>query len=86
MISNTLWRVSGMDTIQYLSQTYKAILKIIGLKLRRLKMQIEVKTEDCVYITINGFVYYIDDSTDEQIMQKWKTHYREVEDVNKQSD
>jgi hypothetical protein len=39
MISNTLWRVSGMDTIHHLSQTYKVILKIIGLKLRRLKMK-----------------------------------------------
>ena len=49
-------------------------------------MQIEVKTNNCVYITINGYVYYIDDSTDEQIMEKWKTHYKEVEDDNKQSD
>jgi len=45
-------------------------------------MQIEVKSEDCVYITINGFVYYIDDSTNEQIIDKW----RDVGDVNKQSD
>jgi|TARA_R100001443_G_scaffold35603_1_gene49413 hypothetical protein len=35
-------------------------------------MKIEVKTEDCVYITINNIVYYIDDSTGEQIMKKWK--------------
>ena len=35
-------------------------------------MKIEVKTEDCVYITINGIVYYIDDSTGEQLMKKWK--------------
>ena len=31
---------------------------------------------------MNGFVYYIDDSTNEQIIDKW----RDVGDVNKQSD
>lgn len=35
-------------------------------------MKIEVKSENCVYITINGIVYYIDDSTGEQIFDKWK--------------
>ena len=35
-------------------------------------MKIEVRSENCVYITINGVVYYIDDSTGEQIFQKWK--------------
>jgi len=35
-------------------------------------MIIEVKSESCVYITINGVVYYIDDSTGEQIVEKWE--------------
>lgn len=35
-------------------------------------MKIEVKSENCVYITINEIVYYIDDSTGEQIIEKWK--------------
>jgi len=35
-------------------------------------MKIEVRGENCVYITINGVVYYIDDSTGEQIMEKWE--------------
>ena len=35
-------------------------------------MQIDVRTNECVYITINGWVYYIDDSTNEQILKKWK--------------
>lgn len=35
-------------------------------------MIIDVRTNDCVYITINGYVYYIDDSTNEQIMKVWK--------------
>ena len=35
-------------------------------------MIIEKKSEDCVYITIGNWVYYIDDSTGEQIMKKWR--------------
>ena len=35
-------------------------------------MIIDVRSEDCVYITINGVVYYIDDSTGEQIFEIWK--------------
>jgi len=35
-------------------------------------MIIDVRSEDCVYITINGVVYYIDDSTGEQIVEKWE--------------
>ena len=35
-------------------------------------MIIDVRTGDCLYVTINGWVYYIDDSTNEQIMEKWK--------------
>ena len=31
-------------------------------------MKIEVKTEQVVYITIGNYEYYIDDSTDEQII------------------
>ena len=35
------------------------------------KMNIDVRSTDCVYITINGWTYYIDDSTNEQIVQKF---------------
>ena len=35
-------------------------------------MKIDIRTTDCVYITINGWTYYIDDSTNEQIITKWK--------------
>jgi len=34
-------------------------------------MKIEIKSKESVYITINGTVYYIDDSTGEQIVEKW---------------
>lgn len=32
---------------------------------------IDIRTEECLYITINDHVYYIDDSTGEQIVEKW---------------
>ena len=36
------------------------------------RMIIEPVSDQAVYITINGWVYYIDDGTGEQIMEKWK--------------
>ena len=36
-------------------------------------MKIKVNTQECLYIEINGWTYYIDDSTNEQIMDKWVT-------------
>ncbi len=35
-------------------------------------MKIDVRTEECLYIEINGWIYYIDDSTGERIMKKWR--------------
>ena len=35
-------------------------------------MKIDVRSEQSLYITINGWTYYIDDSTNEQIITKWK--------------
>ena len=35
-------------------------------------MNIDVKSKDSLYININGWIYYIDDSTNEQIIQKWR--------------
>lgn len=36
-------------------------------------MIIDVRSENCVYITIGDRTYYIDDSTGERIMNSWKT-------------
>lgn len=36
-------------------------------------MKIEITSKDSVYIQINEHIYYIDDSTNEQIMDKWST-------------
>jgi len=35
-------------------------------------MNIDIKSKDTLYITINGWIYYIDDSTNEQIIKKWR--------------
>ena len=35
-------------------------------------MRIDVVADETVYINLNGWTYYIDDSTGEQIMEKYK--------------
>ena len=35
-------------------------------------MIIDVRSKTSVYITINGWVFYIDNSTNEQIMDVWR--------------
>ena len=35
-------------------------------------MKIEIKGDKVLYIDIGEYVYYIDDSTDEQIIENWK--------------
>jgi len=35
-------------------------------------MRIDVVADETVYIILNGWTYYIDDSTGEQILEKYK--------------
>ena len=35
-------------------------------------MRIDVVDDNALYINLNGYTYYIDDSTDEQILKKYK--------------
>ena len=35
-------------------------------------MKIDVVDDNAVYINLNGYTYYIDDSTNEQHIEKWK--------------
>ena len=35
-------------------------------------MKIDVRSDTSVYITVGDWVYYIDDSTNEQIITKWR--------------
>jgi|TARA_B100000085_G_C18111798_1_gene337522 hypothetical protein len=37
-------------------------------------MKIDVRTENCLYVTIGDYTYYIDDSTGERIMESWKNN------------
>tara|TARA_R100000773_G_C4220132_1_gene118757 strand:- start:49 stop:288 length:240 start_codon:yes stop_codon:yes gene_type:complete len=36
------------------------------------KMVIDVRSDKSLYVTIGDYTYYIDDTTDEQIIDKWK--------------
>jgi len=44
-------------------------------------MKIDIKSKDSVYITINNHTYYIDDSTNEQIIEKWNNDNDFIEDL-----
>ena len=35
-------------------------------------MKIDVVDDNAVYINLNGYTYYIDDSTNEQYIEKWR--------------
>lgn len=35
-------------------------------------VDVDVRSDKCLYITMGDYVYYIDDSTNEQIIMKWK--------------
>ena len=35
-------------------------------------LKIDIRSAESLYVTLNGWVYYIDDSTDEQIIEKWE--------------
>lgn len=41
-------------------------------------MKIDKRSEKCVYITIDGIVYYIDNSTNEQILHVWEEETKET--------
>ena len=43
------------------------------------EMNIDVRTNEVVYITINDEVIYIDDSTEELIIDTWKVDGEEVQ-------
>jgi hypothetical protein len=40
-------------------------------------MKIDIRTDKSLYIEIGDYTYYIDDSTDEQIISKWKTKFNQ---------
>ena len=51
-----------------------------GYLCRCIKMIIDVRTNEVVYITINDTVIYIDDSTGEMIVDTWKVDGEDIDD------
>ena len=45
---------------------------IINISREESKMKIDVCSKNSVYIELNGWTYYIDDSTNEQIVEKYE--------------
>lgn len=42
-------------------------------KVKKIKgIEIDVRSKHSLYITIGNWIYYIDDSTNEQIVHKWR--------------
>jgi hypothetical protein len=47
-------------------------------------MRIDIRTKQTLYIEINDYVYYIDDSTNEQIIDVWhKNSGATIDNLNK---
>lgn len=44
-----------------------------GMKIDDRGMTIDVRTEDCLYVEMGMWTFYIDNSTDEQIIEKWRS-------------
>jgi hypothetical protein len=44
-------------------------------------MKIDKCSDQAVYITMDGWIFYIDNSTNEQIVKKWKVSDDSVIDV-----
>ena len=47
-------------------------MKKVNMEVEKIKIQIN--SENCLYITIGDWTYYIDDSTNEQIMSRWNKY------------
>ena len=48
------------------------MIRIFDSKSKQKELDIKVTSPLSLYITLNGWVYYIDDSTNEQIISKWE--------------
>ena len=41
-------------------------------------MKIDIRSEEWIFIELNGYIYYIDDTTNEQIIEEWKEGENEL--------
>ena len=60
------------DEYRFRPQRLAVASKMYTRWLDRNKMEIDVRSDKSLYVTIGDYTYYIDDSTDEQIINKWK--------------
>jgi hypothetical protein len=60
------------DEYRFRPQRLAVASKMYTRWLDRKKMEIDVRSDKSLYVTIGDYTYYIDDSTDEQIINKWK--------------
>ena len=60
------------DEYRFRPQRLAVASKMYTRWLERNKMEIDVRSDKSLYVTIGDYTYYIDDSTDEQIIDKWK--------------
>tara|TARA_B100001057_G_C22283004_1_gene731539 strand:+ start:221 stop:460 length:240 start_codon:yes stop_codon:yes gene_type:complete len=60
------------DEYRFRPQRLAVASKMYTRWLDRKKMEIDVRSDKSLYVTIGDYTYYIDDSTDEQIIDKWK--------------
>tara|TARA_Y100001937_G_C7067024_1_gene306514 strand:+ start:161 stop:400 length:240 start_codon:yes stop_codon:yes gene_type:complete len=60
------------DEYRFRPQRLAVASKMYTRWLERNKMKIDVRSDKSLYVTIGDYTYYIDDSTDEQIIDKWK--------------
>ena len=54
----------------------KFIFIYICINIKTNNMKIDIRSKDSLYIELNDYVYYIDDSTNEQIIDKWHTYHK----------
>ena len=52
--------------------TTRMVVKMERTEIGIGNMRIDVVDDNALYIILNGWTYYIDDSTGEQIMEKYK--------------
>ena len=48
------------------------------IKKRSNKMKIDIRAEDCLFVEIDEWTFYIDNSTDEAIIEKWVTGTKKI--------
>ena len=46
-------------------------------------MKIDIRSKESLYVELNGYIYYIDDSTNEQIIEKWNTNLKQQSKMRK---